>query len=269
MKKLFKMSFFIALVSIAVLGCNDKDFTPDRATGKDVTLADLAVSDVFTFTTSVTSGGGKATSDFDDCYDLDINVTEGITTITFKENAEFPDGIKRSGKIIINWHPGWLTDSTKSVSVSFDKFKRDGNQLEGKISFMFTSAGNVIEAITKPGYKFIEENMILTLADNKGMVKWSGVTNIKWDNGFSTILNRFDDEFLLDVVKNGVNRNGEEYKVASTNVKIISSCGNVAEAVSGKSVISKGSNQIIINYGDGQCDNSYTITQNGVTITVP
>ncbi|MEA3450917.1 MAG: hypothetical protein U9Q83_03330, partial [Bacteroidota bacterium] len=123
MKNLLKISFLAILMAIFTFGCQ-KTFDPDQATGNDVRVADLAVSDVFTFSNSETDQSKSVLPDTNGFTKDIVENDDGTitTTLTFDPTFSFNDGVVRSGKIIITWQPYWRTDSTKQASATFDNF---------------------------------------------------------------------------------------------------------------------------------------------------
>jgi hypothetical protein len=271
MKNIVKISIFALLISIAAISCK-KQIDPDQATGDDIRHADLAVSDVFTFTTGQTDNNTKEATENSDttCFTKNtvLNPDSSFTTtINFNPNYKCKDGISRSGEIIINWQKGWRRDSTKYATVTFNKYSRDGRILSGNLKIKLISAKP--SAQNPPKYKIVENNMKI-LFPNGQETSWEGTRTVEWLSGFLTPKDRTDDVKKINFNTNGVNRKGQNYTAYGKNLTIDNSCGTTGRAriTMGTITILKNNIKTIIDFGDGECDDSYTITQNNITITI-
>ncbi len=265
MKNLLKISLVFVIISLIYFSC-EQPTQPDQATGRDVRIGDLAVSDVFTFSTSET-GGGKLYSDTN-CYTVETVInqdTTRTTTITFDPTCTFEDGYVRGGQIIINWEFGWLWDTTKVVTVTFNQYSLNGNVLAGEIEIRFLR-GSIDNS---PTHYIVEKDMSIELADQQGTTTWEGTRTIVWEQGAATIFNKSDNVVLIDLYKDGVNRNGEHYIAEGEDVKVDHTCGNGAKITDGIVTITKDDGtETIIDFGDGACDDSFTVTQNGTSVII-
>ncbi len=266
MKTLFKLTLVSVILALVAFGCK-KPAQPDQATTNDVRTAELAQSDVFTFSQQ-TDGNDKAFSKDSSCYDVDIDENNDgsfTTTFTFDSSCTFSDGVVRSGQIIITWFPGWRFDTTKHTTVTFNNYTRDSIKLSGTVTISFT--GGSLDATLS--YTMTEENMNITFADGK-TTSWRGTRTVEWTAGFRTILDRDDDVKKVNFHREGINRNGEAYTADGTDLLIKNSCGDTRKSrvVSGTIVIKKGDQTTTVDFGNGDCDDTFTITQNGVTVTV-
>ena len=218
MKKLFKLSLVAFLIAILSFGC-DKLSEPDEATGRDVHLGELAVSDVFTFTDGET-GGDKKDAKYDTtCVDKETEQNQDgsfTTTLTFTDSCDIGDGVVRSGQIIITWEAGWRGDTTKQVTVTFNDFSRDGNTLSGNLVIQRTD-----DAINR--YQVAENNMKIVLKSSEE-ITWTGVRNVEWKEGFLTIMNKDDNVKMITFNREGVNRNGEEFTAEGIDLKVSNKC---------------------------------------------
>lgn len=266
MKTLLKFTLLSAILALLAFGCK-KPVQPDQATTNDVRTAELAQSDVFTFSQQA-NGNGKAFSKDSSCYNIDIDDNgDGsfTTTFTFDSSCNYPDGVVRSGQIIINWTPGWRFDSTEHATVSFNNYTRDSVVLSGTITIKFKSF-SLDSSLT---YSMTEDKMNLKFPDGK-TTSWSGTRTVEWTYGFKTRFDRTDDVRKVNFHRDGINRNGEKYTADGSDLLIKNSCGDSHKShiVSGIIVIKKGDQTTTVDFGNGDCDGTFTITQNGVTITV-
>ena len=267
MKNLFKLTLVSAILALLAFGCK-KPVQPDQATTNDVRTAELAQSDVFTFSQQVDNG--KAFSDDSSCYDVYVDENNDgslTTTLTFNPNCTFSDGVVRSGQIIITWTPGWRLDSSKHATVTFQNYTRDSVVVSGTVTLQYTGGSYTVD--NPPVFSMTEEDMTIKFADGK-TASWSGTRTVEWADGFKTRFNRSDDVKKVNFHREGINRNGEKYTADGTDLLIKNSCGTTRKSrvVSGTIVIKKGDQTTTVDFGNGDCDDTFTITQNGVTITV-
>lgn len=260
MKNLLKFSLFAIIFAIFTFSC-DKVTAPDQATGKDVHVGELAVSDVFTFTNSDTDDGGKSALADSACYSRKtVQNTDGTftTTLTFSDSCTLSDGVVRSGEIIINWEYGWRVDSTKQATITFNEFSRDSNVISGKITIKLES-----RVLLK--YSMTENGMKVTLSTGEE-VTWSGTRTIQWSEGFITPRDRYDDVVTVNFTREGVNRNGESFIAEGKDLEITSTCDD------GKMRITSGTieitnitnNNSITTVEFNGCSDSFTV--NGVEV---
>ncbi|MBN2662626.1 MAG: hypothetical protein JXR68_03160 [Bacteroidales bacterium] len=261
MKNLFKLSLITAFFLLMLFSC-DPITEPDQATGRDVHVGELAVSDVFTFTNGETDGGGKAFAEDTSCYQRETEqLGDGSfqTTLTFNNACTMSDGVVRSGQIIIDWEFGWRLDSTKIVVVTFNEFSRDGDVLSGTINIQLLSRINKEYQIT--------ENDMKILLSTQEEVTWSGTRTVKWDEGFLTPLDRYDDVKTVNFNKDGVNRNGEKFTSEGVNLVVSNTCDDgKTRIIAGKITITNNTNnnqQTTVEFNG--CSDTFTI--NGIEIT--
>ena len=267
MKRLFTtLGLLVALISVSLFSC--KNNAVDQATSDDVKVADLAVNEVFTYTSSET-GTSKLAMDEDNGMDVDIDIDsasgKGITLISF-QNYQTRNGHTLNGQIKIEWQLGWFTDSTKSASVTFINYKRDSIGIEGYITIRhsFTITENLE---FHPVYKITESNMKITLPDGKNAT-WSGTKEIEWLSGWKTRFLRSDDIYKINWQKNGTNRNGVGFTATGTDIKYDATCTKFPLTEGKISIVTDEGKSLEINYGDGECDGSYTVTVGNSTIVV-
>jgi hypothetical protein len=268
--KYLKLSILIIAISLGFASCT-KTSSSDQATSEDIRHADLAVSDVFTFSTSETGGSKAMLSDTtsSDTTGMHTSVRYDsaskcwITVINFN-NFKPKDGIVRNGSITIKWQLGWFFDSTKTVVVTFNNFSRDSIKLSGEITIQHTFSVKENGTI-HPGHKITEKNMKLTYPDGSTM-SWNGWRTVEWISGWLTRHDRTDNKLKINWHKEGTNRNGVNFTADAKDLVIVGTCHKMP--VSGTITVNSDKGNFVINYGDGQCDGSYTITVNGKTTVV-
>lgn len=266
MKTFLKISFALTIFIVFLVGCKPQ-IQPDQITGTDISQAELAISDVFSFSTSETSGEKLSDTSFYSVETIINSDTTRTTKITFDTTCVFEDGVVRGGQIIIDWTLGWLWDSTKVTTVSFNQFSRNGNILSGELELRFLRGSQT--DLGKPTHEIIEKNMSIELANNQGTTTWDGTRTVQWESGILTIANKTDDVKLVELFKDGVNRNGEHYIAEGEDLRVDHTCSNGTKITSGILIITKDDGtEATIDFGDGECDNNFTVTQEGQTVQI-
>jgi hypothetical protein len=88
-----------------------------------------------------------------------------------------------------------------------------------------------------------------------------------WTTGFNTLLNRFDDEYDITGTSEATYSSGEGYSGNTTSpIHIKVGCGFPVSGTLNITPTGKPVRQI--NYGDGTCDYSFTVTVSGYTFTI-
>lgn len=262
--KIITKLVLISLLFFAIISC-EKPVEPDAATGRDITNADRAVSDVFAFAVGET--GGKNLK-VEECFSSETVAnpdTSWTTTITFT-NCLGQDETLRNGKIILIWKAGWLRDSTKVTSVTFDKYSTNNDTISGTLEFSYIGG-----TVANPIHKIVEKNMKITFSSGD-IITWEGTRTIQWLEGYLTFGDKTDNKHSVDIYKNGYNRKGEHYIAETDNTPLVISntCGdNKTHVNSGIITITKDDGTVTtIDFGNTDCEDSFTVTQNGVSIVV-
>jgi len=140
-----------------------------------------------------------------------------------------------------------------SRTVTFQNFRIGGNLIEGTKTI--TNVDGVTVTITLRGGK-------ITFPDGTFITREVNRTR-KWIAGILTPRFIWDDEFQIEGTVSGVNRRGEQYSVVITKPLIRRmACLWIVE---GTITLQTGERSLILDFGDGTCDNRATITANGET----
>ncbi len=132
----------------------------------------------------------------------------------------------------------------------------------------FTVGGNLVEG-TKTVARIDQTNWQITLAGGKitfedGTFATRNMTrNRKWVAGTLTPFFIWDDEFEITGNTNGTRRNGASYTATITKPILVKMA--CKWFVSGTKEMVSNNNTVILDYGDGECDNIATVTVNGET----
>ena len=210
------------------------------------------------------STGGRSERDGRfECAELNKEETEGgvIITIDFGDGCTGPNGKVKTGIIQItksgdHWTPG------STMVIELIGFTINEVALEG-----VRTVTNISESVdVAPVFSIILEG---------GKATWpSGSTATREVDRTRTLIrdaNPLGDEIHVEGISNGVNREGEDVEVLILERLVFKrACrgGNKFIPVSGIKQITKGDQVIVIDFGDGECDNIATKTIDGVTTEI-
>ncbi len=273
---------YAVLFSVLVFACDDSD--ENVATTGDQTSVDSKNSVAVTSTTQevisvtsdamdsngVTSGGRSAsgrTSGTNACeasvkIDYSVNTTnedslvhQGTITIDYGDGTSCSSSHVRKGKIADNFNTVglWKNDDltiTTDETITLTGYYRDSVSVDGVITSNSKSG--------ESSYDVEAKNVKITYSDGSTL-SYSGTYTYE-DQDYST---------EMTGTWSGLNRKGSEF-TAKTTAKVVYkySCKNsdTLEAVSGTIEEKTGDQVSIVDYGDGTCDNEYTITTDGKTV---
>lgn len=185
---------------------------------------------------------------------FDLTTFPKTITVDFgPNNVMCNDGKLRRGRLIIVT-TGWYRDSGTFITVSPDAYYVNDNHVQGYHNITNNGhnlAGNLNYDIEIDG----------TVTTQEGTIYWHSDRNNEWIEGESTILNPWDDVYLVTGTAYGTNIAGENFTwtiVSPLRVEI--GCKWVTKGVL---MLESGNNQLLIDYGDGNCDGLVTVTYNG------
>ncbi|MGZ5243936.1 MAG: hypothetical protein ACXWEY_09200 [Bacteroidia bacterium] len=188
----------------------------------------------------------------------DTTVSPRKLTIDFGAGCVGQDGRTRAGKIIITFTGRYRNPGTV-ITHTFDNYTVNGNKVEGEktvTNMGKNAAGNLVFKIEVKGAKITTAN---------GIITWESKREREWMAGQNTATIS-DDEYAISGSAKGTNRNGKKFEVTiidPLHIKI------------GCKWITKGSLEIkpedklkrTVDYGNGTCDNTATVTIAGRTYT--
>lgn len=183
---------------------------------------------------------------------LSGTIEDGRLEINFgNQGCEGPDGRIRKGTVIIEWMGKRFQKGSKITTLLKDfhigDYKLEGTRL----------VTNVSESLTNPVFDIEVTNGKLTWADST-YATWQAARTQNW-----TIEN---DKVTLSITgsTNGLTKAGSEYTTEITEPLIIeSSClaqRNYLPSKGNKLISLKNANDVNVNYGDGTCDQVFTVS---------
>ncbi|RED97484.1 hypothetical protein [Marinoscillum furvescens] len=208
-----------------------------------------------------TSGGRVLNKRIIDCATVERDTVNKTITIDFGDGCEGPHGRVRKGKVLIEYNERRRVPGAYRI-VTFDEFFIDSVQVEGTRTL--TNTTNAEEADTY-AFEVKLEGGKLTYPDGTTYTRTATKTRTIYVGGTR-------DEHYTSVSgsASGVQRNGESYSMEVLDPIIFKRgcrAGRVFIPVSGQKEIISGEQTILVDYGDGTCDNLVDITINGETET--
>ena len=272
----------IAAITL-VASCKEDD---ERLSGNDtLDITEEAVADAYyedaddiasmvVFNTDNPSGGrvstnGKFTTEDDRIVCASISFADGSNAGSGEIIIDFSDndagyciarGNRREGKIILTYTGGPRADVGFKVVLTFEEYKINGIALQGvrTIERVTSAEGSIKHHIT------LEDGQA-TWPDNKSLSREADFTR-EW------ILDPENERIVLDGEASGTTRRGRQYSLVTTEPLVYRRACMLSDgiymAVDGTKAFTTESRQMIIDYGDGDCDRSVTITVNGTTHNV-
>ena len=270
--KLCPYSIWIAsILLIATISCKDeldkvKSVDDELAIMKSSTLAEgILDEELVTFdeaTISAEEGREKS-----HCPTVEKDIEAKTVTLDFGTECVSEIGRKRSGKVIVNYSGSIQTGAIKTIT--FDSYYVNGHRLSGTI--VVTSLGRDDEGnITTE--RTLDDFIILF--ESGELFTINGSTTRVWIAGEGDGIPG-NEQFEITGSYDGEDDKGNTFTRQITS-PIIADWGCLSEdkfvRVSGEitMTINIGPNETVrvLDYGDGECDNTVTVTINGQTFTI-
>jgi hypothetical protein len=200
-----------------------------------------------------------------ECVTVTREIFDEVKTVTIdfgEVNCLCNDGRERRGKIIMV-HEGQYYDSLVFITVTFEDFYVDDNQILGEktISKSINADGNRESAIIISGS--------MVFADGSGTITYESEKVRTIVEGSDTRTKR-DDVTETTGSSSCVLADGTESSMTILSPLVrINEVGCMMYIVKGIREISvQGASSLTIDYGDGTCDNLATVTQDGVSTEI-
>jgi hypothetical protein len=198
-------------------------------------------------------------------FDLDRShkdslIYRGTLIIDYGDGSTCDSTDVKKGKItdtftfILTW--GDSVSFTSTETLTFEGFVRDSVQLDG--TFVTTKVNHNTKTVEA-------QDVRITYADTTS-VSWSGVLDYTYEHGDKCKWK--DNTVHVTGSIDGVNREGVAFSLVITEELVFKYKCNKhrrSHPVSGVVQVTVGGVVSTIDFGDGACDKTYTITTNGVT----
>jgi hypothetical protein len=282
-----------SVATMALFSCKrEKEtdtFAADAQITQDQNQADNEVEDVASLQDDIMSRFGDqlmrvATSDsvmvYDSCATVTItrrgsNATGNILVDFGTTGCLGRDGRMRKGKIRFTFTermrmPGAVITTTFENYAVKPRLANDYVMVDNSSNKVTTNVGNEITSANPIGQFRREINMRINFADGTSFT-WAGTKNVAWNLG--VLGNRWDNVYTLKSGSglSGNGRNGTPYTVVvDQDVVRKAECAllGIYKPVSGQITIQHSNKTKTINYGNGSCDRSVTVTINGRSRTI-
>ena len=288
MKTRTKISYLLAIaISAFLMSCNDDKL--DFASTDSESVQNEAVSDSYaddaddlsslalssdeaTLNGKISSSGRRVFKVEDlakrmDCAvitiekDITSDVPKGTITIDFGVGCTDARGNVRKGIIRVRYNGRrFITNST--VETIFDNYSINDVKIEGTRTVINITGSS-------------EETPKFTIVLTGGKTTWPDGTfatrSVNRIREWIRTANPLSDLWIITGTASGTNRKGENYSMEITKPLVFKrecSSNNKRKefiAVEGTKQLTVGDKLIIIDYGDGTCDNKVTITINGTS----
>ena len=186
--------------------------------------------------------------------------TKSVTVDYGSSNCTCNDGKTRRGKIITTFTGQYIALGTIITHTPVDYYVND-IKYEGTktVQNMGLNSNN------QP-YFNVQIDGTATLESGE-VVDYNSTRVRTWTTGFNTLLNRFDDEYDITGTSEATFSSGDGYTGNTTSpIHVKVGCGFPVSGTLDITPTGKPVRQI--NYGDGTCDYSFTVTVSGYTFTI-
>lgn len=288
-------AMLVMLIAVFMIACqNGNDVTPAGNTSGAAAAVKsqivVTAQDVLGITSDALSGesisGGRAATintgphwgHHDGCRPTitrthpTVSITKDSLVYTGAVTIDYGQGKNCGGdSTAVHVHKGKIMDSftltavlvndstiaeTSTETITFSGCSRDSVQIDGTIVSSVVNNVNTVSI----------RNVKLTYADGTS-ITWSGTLTYTYSNG-GTPRDFSDDTKTVTGSLSGVGSDGASYTNTISNaVTYKFSCleNKISAPVSGTIEVTAGGSSSVIDYGDGTCDNTYTITAGGTT----
>jgi hypothetical protein len=254
------LTVLFLLIGTSLLSCKkENNEENEMATSEDMALSESTFDQIFKEVDGNASENGLRKS-----YPIvTIDSTSSPRTMTIdygSSNFLCNDGNYRRGKIMVSW-TGRYKDLNTVIATTFDNFYQNDNKIEGAKTVTNTGR-NASGQLT---FSIAVDAKITNTANE--VITWKSNRTRTWTNGELT-KTWLDDKYLISGEANGVNRNGFTF-----TTKIISplsiDLGCQWRIVAGTIELTpEGKPTRTIDYGNGSCDRTATVSVRGRTYTI-
>src|SRR4051812_32097220 len=203
-------------------------------------------------------------------FDSAANRISGKVTIDFGTGCTDPKGNVRKGKIIVTWSGGRWYKAGSTIVITYSGYSIND------VAFSDNDIRTIvnISSTASPLTWKVEASHKITWPDASVATRVAHHTR-QWIRSATIV----DDKFIVSQTAgaanaaSGTNRHGVGYSVQiTTPLEYSRSCvvsNKVFRPVKGVRVVTYDTNKVVtIDFGDGSCDKSFTITANGHTRTI-
>lgn len=192
---------------------------------------------------------------------FDLTWPKVITVDFGQTNCLGSDGRNRRGIINIHATEGWRTPGSVTT-ITFTNYYVDNNKVEG-IEIITNNGRNLDSNLV---YTVDVQNAKITKPDNT-FIMWNSLRQHEWIAGEPTILDPYDDAYLITGNVTGTSSGGDSYTIVTvTPLNILFGCQWIRAGIIDINI--QGLPTIRVDYGNGTCDGFADAIVNGVTYPI-
>jgi hypothetical protein len=185
-------------------------------------------------------------------------------TIDFGTSCTCDDGKIRSGKIIAVLSAPYI-DSASVLTVTLDSYHEIINGTDYSVQGTETITNLGHNQAGHPVFSVVITNGVVSSVN--GTIHWTSSRQNEWIQGYNTWFNVFDDVYLVTGTASGTDSNGETFQVNITSpLRVDLTCSWIDSGT--LEIITQAYPPIVVDYGNGTCDNIATVTCAGYTFTI-
>ena len=264
--------FLTAFAIFSLSSCQKEDKKDNYRSAKDNATAENMFDDVFSqvkdgveLAEDSVSGKKSSSQMLSSCATVTISPFDAVTfpktiQVDFgSANCLGSDGRYRRGKINIST-TGWYRDSGSVITVTPENYYVNENKIQGSKSITNQGRNDLGHWV----YKIEVLNASITTSE--GLISWESLRYREWTEGEASVLNPWDDVYLITGSADGTNVEGTDFNVAIlTPLRIQVGCRWIT---AGKLKLTSDEVEITVDYGSGSCDANADVTINGNTYSI-
>lgn len=230
-----KTSTEVDAITDDLLSIIETEYNNQNATGRTTQGAQDFLPECVTITSTINGGNWETVLDFGNtgCAMPNGNILKGVITITGSTNFEA---------------------MSQTINYSFDGFYHNNRLIEGDRYVV-----RVLQNANGNPQSTIELNLSVTFPNGE-VVTRTGNRVWEWTEGVDTILNPLDNVYLVTGEWVTTFPNNALTTEITSALKIQMTCSNIVQGVVN---FSTNNNTLVLDYGNGNCDNLATIAING------
>ena len=241
--------------------CKKAEVDSDTQSSTDNSVAEQSFNGIGTTIVSVAvkeEGLNKMAENELTCATITLSADTGfpkVLTVDYGAGCTDADENTKKGKLIATVSASWETIGTTIIIQLQDFFVND-LQYTGTVQLTNNGSRSYSAVVTDGS----------VIASNY-TVAYSGERVLRWVEGFDTDTIAIDDVYEITGSSIGVNRNGKSF--AAIIIQALRMQGDCKYITRGQiSLTPSGGATRTINFGDGSCDASATVTINGTDHTI-
>ncbi|MFZ4520372.1 MAG: hypothetical protein ACOYNC_01630 [Bacteroidales bacterium] len=270
--KIISGLLLIAGMTVLYTGCKKDSKTTaktDTATAQNNFLAEAAFDNATQWSDQAMAGHSLKSTLTDTVYmgtcvlaTLDLNSLPYKLVIDFgQSNCLCADNKYRRGKIFVHFNGSYWAQGTV-ITYTFENYYIDNNQLTG-IKIVTNKGRNTANHLW---WETVVSGSLIK-ANNGGTFTWNSTRQHEWTEGEGTPFQWWDDVYIITGSANGTGTDGKTYTInITTPLKKKLNCEWLESGILNIQV--QDLPLIVLDYGNGLCDNDAIATINGQTYTI-